>query len=95
MTLEKPAKAGGERHERVAAEGGVKPAVSDLPDRPEVKHEYATHDKIRQKLGFQGGTSLEEGIRRMAEWARSVGPRATAPFGHIAIDRNLPPSWRR
>ena len=40
-------------------------------------------------------TSLEEGVERMAEWAREHGPRTTPPFTGIEIERGLPPSWRQ
>ena len=80
--------------EMVAASFGVAPDIRYLPARLEVQHAYATHDKIRRKLGFESRVSLEEGIRRMAEWARRIGPRQSAAFGDIEIERNLPPTWR-
>ena len=80
--------------EMVAAAFGVKPDIRYLPARLEVQHAYATHDKIRRKLGFESRVSLEEGIRRMAEWARRIGPRKSAVFGQIEITQNLPPSWQ-
>lgn len=67
--------------------------VEHLPARLEVKHAYCSHQKIRERLGFDSHTSLEEGVRRMAEWARRVGPRKSREFQEIEVRKNLPPSW--
>ncbi len=62
--------------------------------RNEVKHAFSDHAKVRAVFGTRAGTPLEEGVRRMCEWARRHGPRATKPFAGIEIEKNLPPSWR-
>ena len=62
--------------------------------RQEVKHAFSSHDKLRQVFGEQPNTSLEEGVRRMADWAAEHGPRTTSRFAAIEIEKNLPPSWR-
>jgi UDP-glucose 4-epimerase len=36
---------------------------------------------------------LEEGLRRMAEWARETGAREPVRFESVEVLRNLPPSW--
>jgi UDP-glucose 4-epimerase len=36
---------------------------------------------------------LEEGLRRMAEWAREIGVRDPVRFESVEVLRNLPPSW--
>ena len=38
--------------------------------------------------------SLEEGIGKMAEWAKKAGPRQSDYFENIEIERNMPPSWK-
>ena len=40
------------------------------------------------------GVDLATGLRRMADWAKSVGVRQSKTFGNIEISRGLPPSWR-
>jgi len=60
----------------VVADFGVQPEVHHLPDRPrEVKNAYCTWQKSDELLGYEERHGLEEGIHRMAEWARSVGPQ--------------------
>lgn len=78
----------------VAAAFGVEPRVQHLPPRLEVKHAFSSHEKIRRFLGPRTPTSLEEGITRMAAWAKQVGPRSTKPFAAIEVPVNLPPSWK-
>jgi UDP-glucose 4-epimerase len=63
--------------------------------RNEVVHAYSDHAKVRRVFGDHPPTPLEEGVRRMVEWAKEHGPRETPPFTGIEIEKNLPPSWRR
>ena len=74
---------------------GVEPDIRYLPARNEVVHAYSSHDKVRAIFDCPPETPLEEGLRRMAAWARQVGARQSAPFGKIEIPRNLPPTWQR
>lgn len=64
-----------------------------LPPRNEVVHAYADHAKVRKVFGEQDYTSLEAGIRKMADWAKKVGSRASTHFDNIEINENLPPIW--
>jgi UDP-glucose 4-epimerase len=72
---------------------GVKPEIVHLRPRNEVKHAYSSHDKCHLIFGEHTPVPLEEGLRRMAQWAKSVGPRESRPFSDIEIPKNLPPSW--
>ena len=74
-----------------------------VPDHPIVHHEarrevvdaFSDHSKLDGTFGSQdSAVSLPEGLRRMCAWAREHGPRATAPFAGIEIEKNLPPSWK-
>lgn len=78
----------------VAAAFDVPPAVTHLPPRSEVVHAFSDHRKSAERLGAAARISLEEGVRRMAVWARQHGPRRTAAFQGIEVARLLPPSWR-
>ena len=50
--------------------------VKSLPDRPrEVKHAFSTWQKSAELLGYQEHYGLREGIRRMAVWAKELGPQ--------------------
>ncbi len=67
--------------------------LNHLPARNEVVHAYSDHSKVQQVFGVQPPVTLEEGIARMAAWAKTVGPRQSRYFGEIEIAKNLPPSW--
>ena len=77
----------------VAQAWGGKPDIRYLPARNEVQHAYSDHTKARRLFGTNGGIALEEGIDRMARWARKVGARQGQPFKDIEVHQNLPPSW--
>ena len=62
--------------------------------RNEVVHAYASHEKARRIFGDASSVSLEDGIERMAEWARRVGSRRSPVFQGIEVERQLPKSWR-
>ena len=79
--------------ERVATAMGVVPRIEFVPARHEVQHVFASHDKLRRVFGDRPHTPLDEGLRRMASWVRQQGARASAPFEHIEIARNLPAAW--
>lgn len=79
----------------VAQAFDIKPVIEHLPARNEVVHAYSDHSKARRLFGLGNPIALEEGIRRMAEWARRVGSRKSQFFESIEVSRNLPLSWRR
>jgi UDP-glucose 4-epimerase len=78
----------------VAQAMGVTPEVVHLPARHEVQHAHAAHDKARRVFGPRPLTSLDEGLGRMAAWARQHGSRPSTTFAEIEIARNLPAAWR-
>ena len=67
--------------------------VEHLPARNEVVEAYSDHTKVKNMLGYKTTVSLAEGIKKMAQWAKSVGPRQSEKFKNIEITKNLPPSW--
>ena len=79
--------------EVIMREFGQTVPVRHLPARKEVVEAYASHEKARRLLGAGAKVSLDEGVRRMAKWARNAGARKGKPFGNIEIPNNLPPSW--
>ena len=74
---------------------GAKPKATYLEARKEVVHAYSTHDKVREFFNCPPETSLQDGLNRMAVWARKAGSRQGKPFSGIEIERELPPSWKR
>ena len=77
----------------VADAFGVDAVIDHLPQRKEVVNAYSSHDRIRETFGELPATDLKDGIARMAEWAREMGPRSPSTFGSIEVMKNLPPSW--
>jgi UDP-glucose 4-epimerase len=73
---------------------GVVPTINHLPERNEVRHAYASHEKLVSFFGEQPKTSLAEGLRRMAAWVQKVGVREPVQFGQLELSKNLPPSWQ-
>lgn len=78
----------------VAKAMGSEAKVNHLQARNEVQHAFSDHSKTHKVFGDIPAVSLEEGIQRMAEWARRVGARQSKQFENIEILRNLPPSWK-
>lgn len=47
-----------------------------LPMRPqEVKEAFCTNDKATKLLGYKTSTTLKEGVGKMVEWAKKMGPQ--------------------
>ncbi|MDQ7784051.1 MAG: NAD-dependent epimerase/dehydratase family protein [Desulfomonilaceae bacterium] len=77
----------------VAQAMGLECKVRRLDARNEVMHAFSSHEKAVRDFRVQAATSLEEGVRRMVEWAKTVGARTSKEFENIEIEKNLPPSW--
>jgi len=72
---------------------GAEGELRHLPARNEVTHAYSDHTKARDLLGVSAGVPLEDGLRRMAAWAKSVGARKSNEFKGIELTKGLPPVW--
>jgi UDP-glucose 4-epimerase len=72
---------------------GKKTNIRHLDARNEVIHAHASHEKVKSVFGSIPSTSLEEGLRKMAEWALSAGSRKGTKFSNIEITEQLPPIW--
>jgi UDP-glucose 4-epimerase len=79
--------------EIVAQAFGVKPEITYLPARKEVLHAFSDHQKARGLFSSGDFVSLDEGVSRMATWARKVGARKSKEFYNIEIRENLPAGW--
>ena len=77
----------------VADAMGVAPNIQHLSARNEVKHAFASHEKVRRFFPLPAPIPLEDGIGRMAAWVRQVGSRRTKPFASIEIPHGLPDGW--
>ena len=68
-----------------------------LPDRPtEVKYAYSTKDKAEKFLGYETTVSFKEGIKRMIEWAKTLGPQKFQYLEDLEIVSDVSPlTWRK
>jgi UDP-glucose 4-epimerase len=71
----------------------AEPEIEFLPARKEVVHAFSDHEKLHSVFGREPTVSLEEGLRRMAEWVHEAGVREPVRFESVEVLRNLPPSW--
>ncbi len=81
--------------ELVAKHMGVKHDTIHLDPRDEVVNAFSSHKRVEEAFGYKPKFSLEEGILRMAKWAKSVGARRSQPFEGIEIRKNMPKSWEQ
>jgi UDP-glucose 4-epimerase len=72
---------------------GMTGEVRHLEARNEVLHAHADHSKVKKVFGEGQPTSLSEGLKRMAGWAKTVGVRKSQRFDAIEISEKLPPFW--
>lgn len=79
----------------VAGALGVVADIRFVESRKEVVHAYSRHDRLKSVFGCRPTVSLEEGVRRMAEWARATGPRTAPIYQTIEVQKGLPASWAR
>jgi len=77
----------------VARAFAVEPKVNHLPPRNEVPHAFSRHEKMARVFGAGAAVTLEEGLSRMAGWAKQRGAMAPIVFRNIELRKNLPPSW--
>lgn len=77
----------------VIAAMGTQGELRFLAPRNEVVHAHADHSKVKKIFGEYPVTSLEEGIRRMADWAKKAGVKKSRRFEEIEILEKLPPVW--
>ncbi len=67
--------------------------IQHLLSRNEVINAYSDHSKVKKVFGYEPRIPLEEGIRKMAQWAKQQGSKKSKDFSNIEITENLPPSW--
>ncbi len=77
----------------VANAMGEECRTAHLDARKEAKIAFSDHSKAEAIFGKPAKTSLEAGIRSMAEWVRKHGARASTTFDEIEVAKNMPPSW--
>lgn len=78
----------------VAKAFGAKPHIKYLPARKEVLHAFCDHTLVRSVFELAEPASLSLGIKRMADWVKSIGPRQSIGFDSVEVEKNFPPGWR-
>lgn len=75
---------------------GMEGELRYLEARNEVVHAHSDHSKIKKVFGIQEDefTSLEVGLKKMADWAKVTGSRSSSTFENIEITEKLPPFWK-
>lgn len=71
----------------------AQPNTKYLQARKEVVHAYSDHAKAHRIFGSDGAVSLDEGIKKMAAWAKVVGARKSQEFSNVEIRKNMPEGW--
>jgi UDP-glucose 4-epimerase len=77
----------------VANAMGTKAEIQHFKPRMEVQHAYCDHTKVKKLFNKKSSTSLDEGLKRMADWAKISGSRESKMFDNIEIIENLPERW--
>lgn len=74
---------------------GIRVDLRHVDARKEVIHAFADHTKLQAYFkNLPPCIPIEEGLRRMAAWAKVRGPQSTPRFTCIEIEENLPSVWR-
>ena len=66
-----------------------------LEARNEVLHAYSDHSKVKSVFNIKDSsfTSLSDGLKKMADWAKTAGVKKSGKFGNIEITEKLPKIW--
>jgi UDP-glucose 4-epimerase len=78
---------------RVQRALGRETGIELLPARHEAVHASSDHARAASVFGARPRTSLDEGLRRMAGWARGLEIAPARPFTAIEVERGLPEAW--
>jgi UDP-glucose 4-epimerase len=81
--------------EKVINAFGTNIQPKHVQERHEVKHAFCTIDKSERILGFKDKTPLEEGLRKMAAWAKQKGHMNPIIWEGYELERNLPEFWKQ
>lgn len=67
-----------------------------FPARPqEVKYAYCSHNVAKQLLGYKAKTSLNEGVEKMIDWAKKMGPQVFVYLDKLdLVHSSTPNTWK-
>lgn len=72
---------------------GISGELRHLPTRNEVAHAHASHEKAKRIFKMNAPVSLEEGLHKMAAWAKQAGVKKSKKFENIELTEKLPSVW--
>lgn len=74
---------------------GVSQPIRFLEARNEVQHAYSDHSKIKKVFNVDETSfiSLNQGLQKMAAWAKTAGIKKSKKFDNIEITEKLPKVW--
>lgn len=64
-----------------------------LDARNEVVHAYSSHEKATAIFGKGRITNLQDGLKKMADWALNTGSKKSSVFSNIEIREKIPAVW--
>lgn len=67
-----------------------------LPARPqEVKFAFSDHTLAHELIGFKSKTTLREGLKKMVDWAKEIGPQEFVYLNQLDLENEkTPESWK-
>ena len=68
-----------------------------LPYRPqEVKFAFCDHRKIKRMFGFKAKTKIKDGLKKMIDWAKTIGPQEFVYLDRLDLENvKTPGSWKK
>ncbi|HVD99690.1 MAG TPA: NAD-dependent epimerase/dehydratase family protein [Cytophagaceae bacterium] len=72
---------------------GIQGDIRYTEARNEVMHAYSDHSKAKEIFGIKDHFTLEDGLKKMADWAKKTGIKQSQKFENIEITEKLPPIW--
>ena len=83
-----------EMAQMVIDEFGLKIKPIHVADRPcEVKNAFCSVSKSQKLLDFKDKTPIKEGIHKLVEWVKYVGPKEPKYLGKLEIEEYAPEVW--
>ena len=80
---------------KIASIVKTKPKITYLPKRKEVVHAFCDHAKFKKVFRIKKEKSLDDGIKRMIAWAKTIEINQAKKFANIEITTHMPPSWKK
>lgn len=67
--------------------------INYLEARNEVEHVFSDHSKARKIFNIDEFVGFEDGLKKMAEWAKVTGVQKSSKFENIELTQKFPKHW--